>query len=121
MQKRPLPEDAKGRARQRLENLRLEDQGNFATDPQQELVEEGFAFLASSMLDPRARLPRPKDTPERFAQKRNAIINRTVPLGMVPLATSNGMLFLGAGRTTGGEGQDNECFDCYFPLPQASG
>jgi hypothetical protein len=79
--------DAKDRARQRLRDLRLEDQGTFATDPEQQLVEEGFAFLASSMLDPRARLPRPKDSPERFAQKRNAMLNRIVPISLVPLAT----------------------------------
>jgi len=50
-----------------------------ATDPQQELLEEGFAMLARSG-DPEARMPQPEDPPQVFARKRNAIINRIVPI-----------------------------------------
>ncbi len=76
------------------------------------MLEEGFAYLAAVISDTRPMLPTERDSPRTFQSKRNALINRIVPMNLVPLATANGLLVMGAGHTTGPDG------DCYFPLPQ---
>ncbi len=81
-------------------------------DPAQEMMEEGFAHLAAVMTDADPVMPSPSDSPHTYRRKRDAVINRVVPVSVVPLATANGMLVMGSGRQSG-PGKD-----CSFPLPQ---
>ncbi len=78
----------------------------------QEMIKEGFHCLERCVADRADRFPKPHDRAADFAQKRNHLLNKIVPISIVPLATSNAMLFMGSRKKTGPEG------DCAFPLPQ---
>lgn len=77
-----------------------------------EMLKEGFQCLARAVEDRTERFPRPDDKAADFAKKRNILLNKIVPMSIVPLATSNAMLTMGSQKLTGPGG------DCTFPLPQ---
>jgi len=78
----------------------------------EEVLEEGFRTLARVVANQEDLYPKPEDKPSVFASKRTEILNKMVPMSIVPLATSNAMLVMGSHKKTGPDG------DCYFPLPQ---
>ncbi len=76
------------------------------------LLSEDINCVNRCLRDHDDRFPTPNDPPQDFAYKRNKLLNKMVPISIVPLATSNAMLTMGSMKTTGPGG------DCYFPLPQ---
>ncbi len=88
------------------------DSDDTVIEPAQEMLEEGLDFLAGDAGDPLERLPQASDSDKTVAEKRNAILGSIVPISLVSLATSNGVLVAGAGKRTG------PGLDCYFPMPE---
>ncbi len=100
------------RSRRKSKKRRAATDSSHSALVTQEMIEEGYHCLADCVADRGDRFPKPEDRPGDFAQKRNQLLNRIVPMSIVPLATSNAMLVMGSSKTTGPGG------DCSFPLPQ---
>ncbi len=60
-------------------------------------------------------MPTARDSRMLFAAKKGNIITKVVPLSLVPISTSNGMLFLGSQLHFS---TDEDQGDCFFPLPE---
>jgi len=77
-----------------------------------DLIEESKSVLDRVVVDREDRYPQRLDEVGEFSRKRTAILDKIVPMSIVPLATSNAMLTMGSQKRTGPNG------DCFFPLPQ---